>query len=98
MTLPTSPLAVLAAYHDVHLESMGTLDLGVVYACMGDCACWFVVSDRDYVYIDRYSFVSALPGRGARWCAGQAEQPDECRCHQFPPDVERLMYPQETTA
>ncbi len=55
---------------------IGSAD-NTIWACNGDCSCWFIVDDG--MYLDRYSFVNE-----GGWCQGQ-----HCECHDLPPRVVR---------
>jgi hypothetical protein len=83
LILPTDPMAVLAAAHDVHLdlERLETFEgttRPVIYICKnGDCAChfwpdWESPEDGD-VWPDRMTFASYTHGCEA-----------DCGCHRFP--------------
>lgn len=72
---PTPPawFQELLDQHGVEVEQLGWFRNTLpIWACMGDCSCWFLVDDA--IEIDRYSFVNE-----AGWCQGQ-----ECPCHNLP--------------
>lgn len=72
MSAADQVLNEFAARRGVTLAPMGVLLNGAtIWACMGDCCCWFVI-DGDSV--DRFSLVNE-----GGWCQGQS-----CPCHDLP--------------
>lgn len=69
---PPAWVQELAAEHDVELFQVGYLYSTPIFACAGDCSCWFIVDDG--IFLDRYSFVTE-----DGWCQGQ-----DCKCHSLP--------------
>jgi hypothetical protein len=72
--VPPTWLAELATQHGVTLAAFGRVASGdPLWACMGDCACWFLVDDE--TFLDRYSLVTT---------EGACPQHQQCPCHAFP--------------
>lgn len=72
---PPDWVAAAAAERGVTLAYFGALSgpaATPIWACMGDCCCWFVVDDS--VHLDRYSLANT----------GEPCQGQDCACHTMP--------------
>lgn len=70
---PPAWLQPILAQHGVEFDHVGWfMDNRPIFACMGNCSCWFIIDDT--IFLDRYSYVNE-----DGWCQGQ-----ECPCHDLP--------------